>query len=145
MIRFYLTIVLFAFAAALSEPALAVEIDMSTILIGANGQAQQDCDHVIDDIKSPDYGKCDRYVTLTLGRLAAGAVDQPEQGLKPADIVIRGSLARKIRKAYTVSGKWTLDLDPRDVDLIKEQIAKTRLNPSVLDQAFDLLMPPAKN
>lgn len=138
-------IALLAFTSALIAPALAVEIDMSTILMGANGQAQQDCDHVIDDIKSPDYGKCDKYVTLTLGRLAAGAVDQPEQGLKPADIVIRGSLARKIRKAWTVSGKWTLDLDPRDVDLIRDQIAKTRLNPSVMTQAFDLLNPPAKN
>ncbi len=145
MIRFYLTIALLAFAAALSEPALATEIDMSTILIGPNGQAQQDCDHIVDDIKSPDYGKCDKNVTLTLGRLAAAAVDQPDQGLKPADIVIRGSLARKIRKGLTVSGKWMLDLDPRDIDLIKEQIAKMRLNPSVLDQAFDLLSPPAKN
>ena len=147
MTRFYLYLIiaLLAFATALSTPALAIEIDMSTVLMGANGQAQQDCDHVVDDIKSPDYGKCDKYVTLTLGRLAAGAVDQPDQGLKPADIVIRGSLARKIRKALTVSNKWTVDLDPRDIDLIKEQIAKTRLNPSVLDQAFELLMPPAKN
>lgn len=125
--------------------ARATEVDMSAVLMAPDGRAQQDCDHVVDDVKSPDYGKCDRYVTLTLGRLAAGAVDQPEQGLKPADIVIRGSLARKIRKALTITGKWTVDLDPRDIDLIKDQISKMRLNPSVITQAYDLLMPPAKN
>jgi hypothetical protein len=134
-----------AVLAASIAPAHAVEIDMSHVLLAPDGKSQQDCDHVVEDAKSPDYGKCDRYVNLTLGRLAAGAVDQPEQGMKPADIVIRGSLARRIRGALTVSGKWTVDLDPRDVDLIKDQIAKMRLNPSVITQAYDLLSPPAKN
>lgn len=153
MIRFYLVIALLAFAAALSEPALAAdtEVDMSVVLMGQDGKGQPDCDHIIDDVQSPLYGRCDKYVILTLGRLAAGAVDRDEKDaaghstLKPADIVIRGSLARKIRAALTVSGKWTVGLDPREIDLIHDQIAKTGLPPSVITQAFDLLMPPAKN
>jgi hypothetical protein len=141
-------VIIFAAAIAPARAAdVVVHLDVSTQLVGPDGKVQQDCDHVADDISDPQkYGKCDRFVPLTIGRLAAGAVDRNDKDLKPADIVIRGFLARKIRAAVDpITGKGTVDLDPRDVDLIHDQIAKTGLPPSVIIQAFDLLAPPAKN
>lgn len=125
-------------------PAFAIEtqVDFTVQLMGPNNQAQQDCDHVNDaDPKNPF---CDKLVPLTLGRLAAAALDQVEPNLKPADIVERGSLARRIRDSLQVlsATHGKLSLDQRDVDLIKDQLAKMREAPSVIDQAYDLLTPP---
>lgn len=136
---------IFTLAAALlsATPSLAsgIVIDFSTPITDAAGKPVQDCDHV--DFTDPKNPTCDKYVALTLGRLAAGAVDQPEQGLKAGDLVIRGQLATRIRKAlldfHSTQGK--VELDQRDVDLIKDQIAKMRLSPSVVAQAFELLAP----
>jgi hypothetical protein len=133
-----------AAAVLFAGPAAATEIDLSSVLMGADGKAFMDCDHVNDDSKSQEFGKCDKWVPLTMGRFAAGSVDRNDKDLKPADIVIRGSLARKIRAAMDpLTGKpGKLDLDPRDIDLIHDQMAKSGLPPSVITQGFDLLMPP---
>lgn len=119
----------------LSAPAFAVEIDFKPAILDAAEKPAQDCDHINqDDPKNPF---CDKMVPLTLGRLAAAAVDQYEANLKPADIVARGSLARRIRKSLGATGK--LDLDPRDIDLIKDQLTKMHIAPSYFEQANEAL------
>lgn len=121
--------------------ASATEINFSQDLLDASGKTAQDCDNI--NRSDPKAPYCDKYVNLTLGRLVAAAVDQTEQGLKPADIIIRGSLARKIRDAISPISpkKGKVDLDVRDIDLIKEQLAKMQIQPSTIDQAYDMLTP----
>jgi hypothetical protein len=127
----------------LISPAFAAEtqIDFTATLTGPNGVAQQDCDHVNEN--NPQAPFCDKFVPLTLGRLAAAALDQIEPNLKPEDIVVRGSLARRIRDSMSPlsSTHGKLGLDPRDIDLIRGQLAKMRENPSIIDEAYDLLTP----
>jgi hypothetical protein len=139
--RWFLVLVL-GLGLTTASVASEIQIDFTTQLTGPNGQTQQDCDHVNDT--NPQSPFCDKFVPLTLGRLAAAALDQIEPNLKPEDIVERGSLARRIRASLSplsaTHGK--LGLDPRDIDLIKTQLAKMRENPSIIDQAYDLLAPP---
>jgi hypothetical protein len=120
-------------------PARAAEIDFSAVLHDAAGSEMKDCDHVNQD--DPKVPFCDKYVPMTLSRVSAAAVDQIDQGVKAEDIVIRGQLAIKLRRS--ASGK--IDLDQRDIDLIKAQVAKMRLPPSAIAEVFDLLSPKARN
>lgn len=140
-----LSYVLFALATFAFAPAYAadIEIDMMTVLKAADGTPMPDCDHFNQD--NPQAPFCDKTVPLTLGRLAAAAVDQIEPNLKPDEIVSRGHLVREIRNAIAPLSptKGKLRLDPRDIDLIKTQIAKMRLSPSTVMQAYEMLPPPA--
>lgn len=139
---------------AFATPAMAatVTVDFSPALLDASGQPQQDCDHV--DRTNPRDVVCDKFVALTLGRLAATAVDQPDPALKLSEMKEHGDLALRIRKTlldfHSTQGK--LELDTRDIELIKDSIAKMAtpqagvragLAPSLVAQAVELLSPPA--
>jgi hypothetical protein len=119
-------------------PALAAEINLMVPLTDQSGAPQQDCDH-IDLTKQA----CDKYVTLTLGRLAAASVDQIDPSLKASDIRLHGDLVLKIRRAMlspTAHGK--ADLTPAELDIIEAQLPKMRVPPSTVSQAVELLHPP---
>ena len=134
--------IVFATVVLASSSSMAAVIDLSRPLTDASGNPVQDCDHV--SVRPPAAPACDKFVTLTLGRLAAGAVDQPQQNLKPADIIQRGELAIRIRRAmlnfHSTQGK--LDISPSDLDLIREQIVKLHIPPSEVAQAYEMLVLP---
>ena len=138
-----------AVAIAFTAPAFAFEVTMTTYVNGGNGEPQQDCDHV-DFTAKPPF--CDKYVPMTVGRLFAGLLDKPEANLKSSDIVERGMLAARIRKAITFpfENKGAVDLSLRDAEIIKEVLLKAAQNPSggVTTSQFaslDALCAPAKN
>ena len=134
-------IIPFVFALIFAYPVAAaqVEIDMNTILRTPLGDPVEDC----DKINETDPTKCDVKVPMTLGRLSAAAVDQIEQGIKPDEITSRGTLARKIRKALAsakpAGSAAMLSLYDDDVKLIKAQLAKLKIAPSLIVQADMLL------
>jgi len=125
-----------------SMPAYATEINLLAPLIGANGLALQDCDK---QGKTPQ--ECEKLVDLTLGRLAAAAVDRNEPDLHPEQLVERGMLVMKIRRTMALpnsDGEVILNLEPKEIDLIKTLIAKfPQIVPSVVAQSYELLLPPA--
>jgi len=137
-------IILIAATAALlglGLPAYAVEVELSATLVDQHGTTLEDCGHFNTD--DPQRPFCDQKIPMTLGWVISSALNQVEAGLKPEDITTRGMLVRRIWKATELpSAKPVMmDLDPRDLDVIRAQLAKLRLNPSTLAQAYELLQP----
>jgi hypothetical protein len=127
-----------AAAALFVTPAVAIEINLMVPLTDQAGTPQQDCDHV-DTTKQV----CDKYVTLTLGRLAAAAVDLIDPSLKPSEIRQHGDLVLKIRRVMlSPAAHGKADLTPAELDMIEAQIPKLRVAPSTVSQAVELLHPP---
>jgi hypothetical protein len=126
---------------AVSLPAYAIEIDLGATINSPDGSPYQDCDKQSKGTPSV----CEKWVDLTLGRLAAAAVDRSEPNLTPQELVQRGLLAIKIRKALNnpmkISG-GKINVDGKDLDLIKSQVLKfPTLTPSAVAQVFELTTP----
>jgi hypothetical protein len=144
-------------ASAIS-PACAeeVEIDLRAPIIGPDGKVAKDCDR-IDDEKVKEMVKINPAlasnaslvcinVDMTIGRLAAAALDRQDKDIKLSDIVARGHLAKQIRDAMEIlsPAKGMLKIDRRDLETIREQLPKMALPNSEISQAYEALSPPAK-
>jgi hypothetical protein len=103
-------------------------------MLDQSGEPVMDCDKV-----SATTGQCESFVPLTLGRLIAGAVDQSEPGLKPEEVVARGTLALHVRQALRTTPPVLFNMDADNAALAKAQIVKSRVAPSVAVQAIELL------
>lgn len=134
--------ILFA-ALFFASPSYAetVTVDFTVLLKAGSGEVMKDCAEL--DETNPQAVACKKWMPLSVGTLSANALDQIEQGLKPADIIVRGSLATKIRESLGPLSitKGTLTLDVRDITLIVDQIAKLKIPPSVATQAYNILQP----
>lgn len=137
--RYLLPAAIFLTLCASAAHAGSAEVNMRAVLKNLNGDAMQDCNRA----KASDPRDCAEFVPLTLGRFASAALNLIEPNMKPEDMTLRGHLAREIRNAEA-TGDGTISLDPRDIDLIRTQMAKTGTPPSVVEEAYELLMPPAK-
>jgi len=126
---------------AVSLPAYAVEINLAATINSPDGSPFQDCDKQSRGTPSV----CEKWVDLTLGRLAAAAVDRNEPNLTPQELVQRGWLAMKIRKSLNDPMKLRggkIDVDRKELDLIKSQVLKfPSLTPSAIAQVFELTSP----
>lgn len=117
----------------LNAPAPAAEVKFATVLLDQDQQPMTDCAKV-------DDGKCTMMVPLTLGRLAAHALNQIEQGATPQAIVTRGLLAERVYQAG-VPGAKPLDLTGAEIETIRLQIVKGGYRPIVIVAAIRVLDP----
>jgi hypothetical protein len=115
-------------------PASATNVDLSVVVLDGTGSPQQDCDAVR---RNGTTVTCDKFVPMTIGRLMAIALDRGES-LKPSDIVIRGLLATAIRETMA-GGAKQMEIDPRDIDAVKEQLPKMGLTNSQIVQVYKAL------
>lgn len=113
-------------------PALAVEVDFSTVLKDLDGKPFTDCAKYDSAAQPP---KCEQMVDVTLGRLAESALARPEQGLANDELIRRGLLARDIHR----QPKQNLTAD--DVKTIKDLISKIGYSPVLVVAAFEILDP----
>ncbi len=108
-----------------ASPAFA--IDFTQPLKMADGEMAQDCAHFTDT-------KCDKVVTLTLGRLIAAALSQPKKG----DIVGQvqdGKLAMRVLDAKNET------LTPEEITRIKERLGEMGINAVVVLNAVRAIDP----
>lgn len=129
-----LSIIAAGFAAALviAGPARAAQVDFSTVLRTEEGKPFIDCQSWEG---TPGQSKCEKTADMTLGSLARGGLNVPEQGLAADEFIRRGMLARAIFK------QPKQDLSAEDIKMIKDVLVKRGYSPVLMLGAFELLDP----
>lgn len=116
---------------AIAAPAHAT--DFSVPITDEYDRPAIECiDPVTSPPTAPTSPACKTPLTVTLGILAARALNQPdEDGKTPENIVHRGMLARKLSKG------GQQELDAADIVLLRRMLAK--FPPIIAAQAVELI------
>lgn len=117
-------------------PAIAQsgEVDFSAPILDLDKKPFTDCLRW-GDVPAGAQPRCEQLVDMTLGRLAATALNTPEQNMTPQEIVKRGQLAIKTHAGGKVA------VTAADIETIKAAIAKRGYPPVAVVSAFALLDP----
>lgn len=119
--------------AALTAGAAAAEVDFAAKPLNEEGKPFTNCQEY--DNANPQAPVCKKMVDMTLTDMALLALNNPETGLTPEELIRRGQLAIRIRKG----GKQDMAAD--DVKLIRDLMAKRNFAPVAFVRAIELLDP----
>lgn len=123
-------------AVLFTSPAFAVDeprkIDFTQVVKNLDGNLLNECVE-----NKPDNSACARLVPMTIGRIAAGALTQPDKGVPLPDIVLRGRLAERI-----IDAKEAV-LTSDEVTTIKNSVAKMSLNYIIILRIIEAIDPAA--
>lgn len=123
--------ILFSFistsAIAADEPR---KIDFTQVVKDLNGNEGVDCAEI-----KPDGSGCARIVPMTIGRIAAGALDRADKNIAVPDKIIRAGLAYKIINANNAV------LTSDEITMIKTAVGKLEISNAFIFQVIKAIDP----